>query len=157
MTIKKWFDYNQPDKLKVSGGIVLILNGTKILLAHPTKSKWYETYSVPKGGVDDGESEMDAAIREIREETSLIVTKDMIVNPDDPIIINYKNKAGITYKKLVLYKIYINNIGEVGMTSEILDKSNLQLREVDWCGFLDKKEAQLRIFHRMVSLLDLID
>jgi len=155
--IRRWFEYDPfKDKIKVSGGIILILNGSKILLAHPTKSKWYETYSVPKGGVDEGESEMDAAIRELREETSLVVTKDMISNPKDPIIIDYQNKQGKKYKKLVLYKVYINNLSEVGMTSDILDRGKLQLKEIDWCGFLDKKEAQLRIFHRMVSLLDLI-
>ncbi len=155
--IKKWFDYDPfKDRVKVSGGIILILNKSKMLLVHPTKAKWYETYSVPKGGVNDGESEIDAAIRELQEETSLLVTKDMITNPKDPIIIEYKNKQGKKYKRLVLFTVYINNISEIGMSSEVMDKSKLQLKEVDWCGFLDKKESQLRIFHRMYSLLDLI-
>lgn len=155
--IKKWFDYDPfKDRMKVSGGIILILNKSKILLVHPSKAKWYETYSVPKGGVNEGESEIDAAIRELQEETSLIVTKDMITNPKDPIIIEYQNKQGKKYKKLVLFTVYINNISEVGMEKETMDKSKLQLKEVDWCGFLDKKEAQLRIFHRMSSLVELI-
>jgi hypothetical protein len=80
----------------------------------------------------------------------------MISNQNDPIIIEYKNKNGKKYRKLVLYKVYINNISEIGMYSEILTKDKLQLKEVDWCGFLDKKEAQIRIFHRMISLIDLI-
>lgn len=154
--IRRWFEYDPfKDKVRVSGGIILIMNG-KILLVHPTKSKWFGTYSIPKGGVNEGESEIDAAIRELKEETSLVVTKDMITNPNDPIIIEYQNKQGKKYKKLVLFKVYINNISDIGMTSEIMDKNKLQLKEVDWCGFLGKKEAQMRIFHRMVSLLDLI-
>lgn len=155
--IRRWFEYDPfKDKVRVSGGIVLILNGSKILLVHPSKSKWYGTYSVPKGGVNEGESEIDAAIRELWEETSLVITKDMISNPKDPIIIEYQNKQGKKYKKLVLFKVYINNLNAVGMTTDFVDRSKLQLKEVDWCGFLDRKEAQLRIFHRMTDLLDLI-
>lgn len=155
--IRKWFEYDPfKDMVKVSGGIILILNGRKILLVHPTKSKWYETYSVPKGGVNKGESEIDAAIRELREETSIVVSKEMISNPNNPIIIEYKNKDGKKYKKLVLFRIDINDISEVGIKAESLGRDKLQLSEVNWCGFLDKKEAKLRIFHRMSSLLDLI-
>lgn len=155
--IRKWFEFDPfKDKLKISAGIVLILNNSKILLAHPTKSKWLQTYSVPKGGVEEGEGWIDAALRELKEETSLIVRSDSIVNPNDPIIIEYKNKKGQKYKKLILYKVYINNISEVGMDCETLPKSRLQLKEIDWCGFLDKEDAKIRIFHRMVGLLDLI-
>ena len=156
--IKRWFEYDPyASRMKVSAGIVLILNKSKILLAHPTKSKWYETYSVPKGGVDEGEETIDAALRELREETSLVIDKGMISNPKDPIEIIYQNKQGKKYKKLVLYTVYINSLSEVNMDSEIIDKSRLQIKEIDWCGFLDKKEASLRIFHRMYNLLDLIN
>ena len=155
--IENWFDYSPfKDKVKVSAGIILVLNNSKILLVHPTKSKWYETYSVPKGGVNKGESNIDAAIRELKEETSLIITANMVSNLKDPIIIEYKNKNGKKYKKLVLYKVYINSLNDIGMITEVVPKDKLQLEEVDWCGFLDKKEANLRIFHRMINLLDLI-
>lgn len=156
MAIKRWFEYGNTSDLKVSAGIILILNKRKILLLHPTKSKWYGTYSVPKGGVNPGESNIDAAIRELNEETSLNITKDMISNLEDPIIIDYQNKSGKKYKKLVLFKVFINSTSEIGLKKEILDRDMLQLTEVDWGGFLDIEEGELRIFHRMHSLLDLI-
>src|ERR1017187_2463293 len=85
--IRRWYEYDpMKDKIKVSAGIVLILNGSKILLVHPSKAKWFGTYSVPKGGVNVGESDIDAALRELREETSLVVSKNMISNPNDPIV-----------------------------------------------------------------------
>jgi ADP-ribose pyrophosphatase YjhB (NUDIX family) len=155
--IRRWYEYDpMKDKIKVSAGIVLILNGSKILLVHPSKAKWFGTYSVPKGGVNPGESDIDAALRELREETSLLISKDMISNPNDPIIIDYADKQGKKYKKLVLFKVYITNTSEVSMNSETIEKKRLQLKEVDWSGFLDKNEAQSKIFHRMFELLDLI-
>lgn len=152
--IKRWTDYTT--ELKISAGIVLILNKKKILLVHPTKAKWYETYSVPKGGIESGESDIDAAIRELREETSIELNPNLISNPSNPIEIFYENKQGKKYKKLILFTVYISKVEDIGLKSEGVDRMKLQLSEVDWCGFLDKKEAKLRIFHRMYKLLDLI-
>ena len=79
MFLKKWFDFDPFDsKMKKSAGIVIILGKKKILLCHSTNSKWFGTYSVPKGGVNRGESEIDGAIRELREETSIKVEKSQI-------------------------------------------------------------------------------
>jgi ADP-ribose pyrophosphatase YjhB (NUDIX family) len=154
---KKWYEFDPTvDIAKVSAGIILILNNSKILFVHPSKSGWRGSYSVPKGGVNDGESLIDAAIRELFEETSVVITSDKIENPNDPIIINYTNKEGSSYKKLFLFKVHINDTSQIGMCGEVIDKSKLQLIEVDWGGFLDKKEAQTRIFKRINLLLDLI-
>jgi 8-oxo-dGTP diphosphatase len=49
-----------------AGGIVLNREG-KMVLVH----QWGNTWSFPKGGVERGESLLEAAIREIREETGL--------------------------------------------------------------------------------------
>ena len=61
-----------------SAGIIIILNNKKVLLAHPTNSRWTNTYSFPKGGIEEGESQIDAAIREFKEETSIEVSIDKI-------------------------------------------------------------------------------
>ena len=158
MFLKKWFQFDPfESKMKKSAGIIIILGKKKILLCHSTNSKWFGTYSVPKGGVNRGESEIDGAIRELREETSLKVEKSQISNVKDPIIIEYTNrKTKAMYKKLYLYTVYINELSEIGLTSEILPKEMLQLDEIDWCGFLDRRDADVRIFHRVRHLLNLL-
>lgn len=128
-----------------------------MLFCHPSNSKWFGTYSFPKGGVESGESEIDAALRELREESSVIVIKSQITNIKDPIIVDYQTKKGEKYKKIYLYTVYINDISEVGLDSEIIPTEKLQIEEIDWCGFLSKEEAKPRIFHRVAHLLDMVN
>ncbi len=143
--------------MKKSAGIIIILNNEKMLLAHPTNSRWVGTFSFPKGGIEKDEKKVNAAIRELAEETSIVVTKDQITNREEPIIVNYSDKRGEVYKRLYLYTVYINDISEIGLESEVLPKEMLQIEELDWAGFLTKQEAEEKVFFRVSHLLDLIN
>ena len=52
--------------------------GTEVLLAHPGGPYWTDrhdgAWSIPKGGLDRGETPLEAAIREFREETGFAST-----------------------------------------------------------------------------------
>ncbi len=139
-----------------SAGVIIILNKSKVFLCHSSNSSFSSTYSFPKGGIEIGEKKISAAIREVFEETSVIVTKSQITNPKNPIVINYINQKGFNYKRVYLYTVYINNISEIGLDSEIIPLKQLQITEVDWAGFLTKEEATPKIFHRIKHLLYLI-
>jgi 8-oxo-dGTP pyrophosphatase MutT (NUDIX family) len=143
--------------MRKSAGIIIILNNIKILLAHPTNSRWIGTFCFPKGGIEKDEKKINAAIRELAEETSIVITKKQITNKEEPIIVNYTDKKGDTYKRLYLYTVYINDISEIGLESEIVPKEMLQIEELDWVGFLTKQEAEEKIFFRISHLLDLIN
>lgn len=53
----------------------IIIKDNKVLMVH---SLMYDYYKFPGGGIDDGESKIDALIRETKEEAGLIIIKDSI-------------------------------------------------------------------------------
>lgn len=151
--INKWFEFS-PEVIKRSAGIIVILNNKRILFCHPSNAKWYGSYSFPKGGVNEGESDIDAAIREMREETSIEIGINQISNIDSPFIVDYATKKGQKYKKLILYTSYIDSLSDIGLDSLIVPVGNLQIEEIDWAGFLTRGEAKSRSFHRISHLLN---
>ena len=155
--INKFFEFEPfESKMKKSAGVVIVLNNEKILICHPSNAKWFGSYSFPKGGIDKGETIKQAALRELFEETSVKVDESKISK--EPIVLDYMNykKKDVVYKRIYLFTMYINNISEIGLDSEIIPKEKLQLEEIDWAGFLTKEDAKLRLFHRSVPILDKI-
>lgn len=139
----------------ISAG-TLIIYKNKVLLCHPTTLPWKKSFSMPKGGVDDGESLIEAALRETREEVGIHLDIDQILNPEDPIEVLYINKAGVLFKKVYIFIVKIESLSEIDSNSEILEKSRLQSSEVDWAGFMTRDEAMDKIFYRFKDILNLI-
>lgn len=71
--------------------------GFLIYRRHPKRSfllmRHAKRWDLPKGHVDDGETNMECALRELKEETG-IQESDLIVDPD----FKYKNKYIVQYK-----------------------------------------------------------
>jgi len=127
-----------------SAGLV-ILYDNKILLAHPTGQKWYGSYSIPKGHIEEGEDRLEAAIRETQEELGLNFEPNQI-EPNSEGYINYRDENGELYKRVYFYIVELKKPINI-------DKTKLQKEEVDWAGFLSKEEAEKRIFWRFKPLL----
>lgn len=142
-------------KMKISAGTCIIYQN-KILFCHPTNSSWTGTFSPAKGGLDVGEKMIDAAIRETKEEIGIDISYDMILNSDKPLEVIYYNKKKEIHKMVYLYLVKINNLSEIGLQTEIVPLTQLQLEEVDWAGFLNADEIKQKSFHRFLPLIDLI-
>ena len=138
--------------MKTSAGLAIFWN-RKILLVHPTKSKWTGTYSIPKGHVELDEEPIDAAIRETFEEVGITVSKELIGTYHSLVYLNIHGKAT---KRITWFPVYIKNLSDIGLESEIIPKDQLQLDEVDWAGFLDKGSAIEKMFQKQQEIIDFL-
>jgi ADP-ribose pyrophosphatase YjhB (NUDIX family) len=133
--------------MKTSAGLVIIFD-KKILLVHPTNAPWFGSYSIPKGEIKEGESLLDTAIRETKEEIGVEFKKEDFNT--FPNFIEYRDKNNKLYKTVWYFTIFLPE--SLDMT-----KINLQPEEVDWVGFLDKEEAEKRIFGRFKEILEYLN
>ena len=130
--------------MKVSAGVAIIYKN-KILLAHPKSASWYRTYTPPKGGIEPGETDMDAAVRETKEEVGISVKKTDL---KAPIEVLYNNPKGTTYKKVILFPLVIRKVSDVGLKEEKVPLAQLQLEEVDDARFMSPEEFKERVLPR---------
>lgn len=60
--------------MQTTCGFFIINDEDKVLIVHPTNAK-NTVWSIPKGRMDKGESELETAYRELKEETSINLLK----------------------------------------------------------------------------------
>ena len=79
MKAKKYDQFINEAKgeVKTSAGLAIIWEN-KVLLAHTTGRNFKSGYGIPKGGIEKGETPIDAAVREVYEEVGIKVSKNMI-------------------------------------------------------------------------------
>lgn len=133
-----------------AAGVAIIYNN-KILLIHPTNASWQRgTCGIPKGGIEPGEEHIDAALRELREETGIILDPTQLDPSPESIDIQGK-KSDWT---LIYYICKIKDLSEIGLTSERLPDGMLQLEEIDWGKFVTAKEAYPIMTRAQLLILD---
>lgn len=135
---------------RYSAGLAIVCNG-QILLGHSTGRKSNTGYGISKGGIDEGESKLDAAIRETKEEFGINVPRKLIGKQEYTFIVTSRKHK---YNKVVYYYIVeIDDISKIGLKSEELPKKQLQLQEVDNARFMTRDEAVQCIMHSQVPVL----
>ena len=81
VTMRLLFEMDKKDYDKCTHSFVrnsarsVIIKGKRVAMVHSVK---YDYYKFPGGGIEDGESPVDAMIRETREESGLIVKPDTV-------------------------------------------------------------------------------
>ena len=137
-------------KTRHSAGFAIIYKG-KILLGHTTGRKSNTGYGIPKGGIEKGESHIEAAIRETYEEVGIKVDRKLI----DPTeyTFTYTSKKYQTNKVIYYFIVEIDNLSQIGLKSEIVSKSKLQLEEIDDARFFAYKDAQKLTMFTQLSVI----
>ncbi len=97
-------------KQEKSCGCIIINDKKEVLLVHHNKGHW----DFPKGHVEEGETEVETAIREVKEETNI----DVEVNENYRYTTEYSPQEDVM-KEVVYF-----------LAKNINDKRNAQLEEV---------------------------
>jgi bis(5'-nucleosidyl)-tetraphosphatase len=132
-----------------SAGLAIIYQN-KILLVKPTNARWWKSYGIPKGHVEEGESSIDTAIREVKEEVGIEIPKFMIGEEHELFYVR-KDKP---WKRIAYFYVLISDLSDIGLESEILPKEMLQAEEIEWAGFVPFEEARSRMIPSMLEIID---
>tara|TARA_B110000977_G_scaffold85513_1_gene114091 strand:+ start:443 stop:886 length:444 start_codon:yes stop_codon:yes gene_type:complete len=124
-----------------SAGLAIIYNN-KLLLGHQRGRRLNEGYGIPKGLIDKGESILQAAIRETKEEFGITIPQELI---DTSEFFTFKVNTHKYNKTVYCHKVMIDSLNQIGLEKEYIPVSNLQLDEVDDAYFMDKNEASNKI------------
>jgi predicted NUDIX family NTP pyrophosphohydrolase len=149
--IKRFDAFYSDDTPTQKAGIVLKL-GDKILVAHSTNSSWRDRpFGIPKGTIEPGEEEKSAAIREFYEEIGILLDREMLGPAESLTLYSSSGKAiGV----LAYFVVEIESTLQLGLMSEVIPKSMLQLKEVDWAGFIKIDELYEKLYKSQLIILD---
>ena len=147
-----FYTFTNYDTVKYLAGVAIKWEN-KILVVHPTNASWYNSaYGIPKGGIESGEEDIDAAIRELREETGIIIRpRDLDLEVQ---VANHFGKDGKVKSQLIYYTMTIDHPNQIGLVNHRVPKSQLQLEEIDWAGFIDIDTVYTRMHISQMIILD---
>ncbi len=112
-------------------GIVLIKDNKVLLVKHGQKAEHLnDTFGVPGGRLDPGESHIDCAIREFFEETNLIVKKDDLIEIPNDYVATIERKTEGT-KTFSMKNFKCNNFTGDLISNEEADPVWTDLSELD--------------------------
>ena len=121
-------------------------------MCHSTDKAPAGYHTPPKGGIDPGESPLDAAIRETLEEVGIAVSPESL-SPETVDIV-YMGDRQRTRKTCRLFTYEIDSLSDIGLESEVVPSGMLQAGEIDWAGFLDREQAEGLVNPHYMRLYD---
>jgi len=151
--IKTFSDFLTEGKKHSDAAGIAIIYDKKILLVHPANGSWVRPImGIPKGGIEDGEELMTAALRELAEETGIKLSPSQL----EPQVqtVEVFNKSGKHQHALHYFVCRIQDLSEIGLESLSVPKPQLQKEEVDWAGFIDIKQAYSKTTRAQLIILD---
>lgn len=127
--------------------IVIIQNGKFVLLKHIVKKENRSFWGVPGGGVEPGESEEEAAIREAREETHLEVEL-LPIKIETPIV----SPQSIYKREVTMVGYPVGGTARLGDDPEEGMKEYYELLDIKWHDLYDDTDLDsitLEIVHNV--------
>ena len=140
--------------MEKSAGIAIIYRN-QILMSHAVNAPWFKSWMPPKGKLEEGETEEEAACREVEEECGIRVDPSLLGTRH---VVPYtKGPNGKKYKEVYIFECRIQSLDEVGIPSLIkgeIPKYMLQEEELSDAKFMTQKECETRVLPRYLSMVN---
>lgn len=124
-------------------------------MAHATNAPWYRSWMPPKGKIEEGETEEEAACREVEEECGISIDPSLLGRRH--VIIYTKGPQGKKFKEAYIFECRINSLEEIGIPRLIkgeLPAYMLQEEEISNARFMDYDECKIRTLPRYISMVN---
>lgn len=143
--------------MKTTCGIFFINCKNQLLIGHPTSAN-ANTFSIPKGIMDDGETPLQAALREFKEETSIDLLTDEF---KDCLFIDLGTAQYKTGKKILHAFLCISNdINHLNLiprcNSVFVDKKGKNIQEINYFRWVEISEIGSLIHESQQVILEKI-
>lgn len=125
-------------KSQTIGVGVIVINGDGKILIGKRKGRHAQKYAIPGGSLDIGETFTDAAIREIKEETNLVI--------QNPEVISITNNLE-TYKKEGVHHVSVTLLAQ-GFAGELKIMEPDKCAEWLWCDPRNLPESHFDASYR---------
>lgn len=134
---------------KISAGVILT-DGFSFLVGHSTGNDFYD---IPKGSVNVGESPRSASVRETKEETSVIL------NPQDLIDLGvFKYNQSKKLHLFLMKTIKLPPIDKMICTSFFWHpKKEEFFPEADWFRYIKFEEKEHFLTHNLCNVIDEVE
>lgn len=133
---------------KISAGLILT-DKTKFLGCHSTGNYFYD---IPKGSIEAGETPLEACIREVEEETGLIVSNERLL---DLGVFDYNYEKNLHL--FLLVKEELPDTQKMICTTHFETKTGKVLPEVDkfrYINFCDKEVFLTENMKRVIQKIE---
>lgn len=121
----------------------IIIEDGKVLL-----SPQWDGYDIPGGGVEQGETLEEALLREVKEETGLIVKKDRIIACEQSFF-KHHHYEDTYYNSILMYFLCTNPEGEISIEGfDELEKG--YAKKAEWIDI--DKIAELKFYNPIDNL-----
>ena len=132
-------------RVRRSAGLAIIYNNM-ILLAKTAGRKNKKSWGIPKGGIEEGEDKIEAAIRETYEELGIKVSRNMVQKTEREFFVNAKKWGYVKY--IAYFVVEINDLSQIGLKGLEVPKRQLDTKEISHARFMSYSEA---LEHTMIS------